>query len=935
MVARGRAYPVERGVPYAILSDAFVPLLRDMDPGTLSVLSRGGAEDLLRLFPAYGFPNPLDPGHSATDPGEFKTRLFWTLAEFMKGFSRRTPLLVLLEDVEWADASSLELLHFLARQCAGHPTHFLCTCDEAGRERNPNLIRAQLSLLDLGLAQVLPVEPLSPADVREWVGRTFPADPAILGPFSDALFRWTRGNPFFTEEVLKAIEAPSASILDRGPAAGGDARALPLPSSIREAVREGLRTLSTDARTTAELVAVIGTEASHPLLARVTPLEEARLLDALDELSSRKVLTERLEASTVIYDFRHAIVRETLRQELGLQRLRLLHGVIADAMEAFWGPSAPQHADELAYHFVQAGLDHGADKALGYLVTAGRSALSRHADYEAVAYLRGARERVDATGGWGEYGEGVRLLQDLARALQRLGEYAAALEVLDRASELTAPEGAGEAELARLRGLASFWAQQHEAAFAHFERGLAGAEEGSRERILLLLARSQCRQEVGRGEEAGADAQAALAAADILGDRALLARAHRTLALLHLWTGPPGSLEVHARAAISLTDEGDDRGVAFWAHWALAVHSGMRGGTEGMAREIAAARVLAQELRSPVLELWTDELAVELAYASGRWDEGIYLGEAAIALARALNQRTLLPRLLVWTSLFHEGRGDQERAHALVSEACTLSGMNGPGPYDVHLVVPAYTGLAHYLTGIGDFQGAIEAARKGLDLAEGTGYTLWAVHRLLPILAEACLWAGEIDQAAAVGKRLKVHSEHLGHRLGLAWSDACAALVRWKRGDPAGGAEGMRNAAAALEEIPMIPYAVRIRRQLAGRLAEIGEVEAALTELKCVHDTLSRLGATSELEKARIQFREIGHRPPHRRSGDGIFGLTERELEIACRVGLRRSNKAIGKELGISPRTVSTHLSKIFQKAGVSSRAELGDLMREHGLPQG
>lgn len=358
----------------------------------------------------------------------------------------------------------------------------------------------------------------------------------------------------------------------------------------------------------------------------------------------------------------------------------------------------------------------------------------------------------------------------------------------------------------------------------------------------------------------------------------------------------------------------------------------MTGRTADMACAIEEVRELAGRLRSPVLRLWADELAVELAYATGRWDQGIAVGEGAISLARALNQRALLPRLLVWTSLFHLGRGDQGRAHALVDEACRISGMHDPGPWDVHLVVPAYIGLAHYLVGTGDYAGAMDAARKGLDIAEGTGYTLWAMHRLLPILGEACLWAGELDQAEVLARQLRSLADALDHRLGRAWADACDAMLRWKRGDPAGGAAAMRQAAEALEAIPIIPYAVRVRRQLAGRLAEIGDTEAALAELRRVHDTLTDLGAHLELEKARIQFREIGHRPPPRRSSEGLAGLTERELAVARFVAQRHSNKAIGKELGISPRTVSTHLSNIFKKLEVDSRAALGDLVRERGL---
>ena len=88
----------------------------------------------------------------------------------------------------------------------------------------------------------------------------------------------------------------------------------------------------------------------------------------------------------------------------------------------------------------------------------------------------------------------------------------------------------------------------------------------------------------------------------------------------------------------------------------------------------------------------------------------------------------------------------------------------------------------------------------------------------------------------------------------------------------------------------------------------------------------------SGLEKARMQFREGGHRPPPKGVGEEVVGLTARELEVGRLLARRLSNKAIGRELGMATRAASTHLSNIFQKLGVESRGELADLMREKGL---
>jgi len=929
-VARGRAYPVERGVPYALLSDAFLPLLRGMDPDTLAVLSRGGEAELRYLFPA------LDPGKREGglaregDPEEFRTRLLWNFAEFLKSYAARTPLVVFFEDLEWADSSSLELIHFLARQAVGHPLLLVCTYNDAERDRNPQLVQMERSLHGLGIAATHRLEPLTRDQVTELVCRTFAVDGQVVAQFSALLFGWSRGNPFFVEELLKSLVETGKLVKRKGTWIGWDARDFDLPGSIRDAVTTSLTAYSEDARLTAELAAVVGTRASYPLLASISGLGEAALLAALQELCTHRVLSEHTEGGTVVYDFRHPVVRETLYQEFGLQRSRILHGAVAEALEAYWGDQALQHADELAYHFARTTDQHLTDKAVTYLAEAGRRALARHADREAADYLLTAVQRL----GGHTASDRVGLLTDLARAHQRLGEYAAAADTWQKALRLAPPGSRAEVEALRASGLAAFWAGARDEAFAHFQRGLEAARgpELAGERVALLLARSHCHQELGNGAAAGDDARAALEAAEALGHPELLARAHRSLALLHVWIGPPAKAEAHALQAIELARATHDPSVEFWARWGLAVLWGMTGDTRRMAQSIRDTQVLADGLRSPVLRLWTAELSIEYAYATGDWDAGIALGEQSIALARSLNQKALLPRLLVWTSLFYVGRSDLDRARALVDEACDVSGMHGDGPWDVHLVVPAYTGLAHYLVGLGEYQQAMAAARMGLEIAEGTGYTLWAVHRLLPILAEACLWAGEIDEAQQLGSRLREHARAMDHKLGLAWADACDALVRWKRGDPEGGAADMLRAAEALEAIPMIPYAVRIRRQMAGRLAEIGDAEGAVRELRKVHDVFGQLGAELELEKTRRQFRELDHRPPPRPQGEGLAGLTPREMEVARQVARRRSNKAAAKELGIAERTVSTHLSNIFKKVGVTSRAELGDLIRDRGL---
>ena len=935
-VVQGRAYPVETGVPYAVLSDAWLPVLSEMDDSTLTVLSRGGRDELTFLFPGLGERTEAIREAAASEPDELRTRLLWTFTEFTRRFAARTPTLCILEDLHWADESSIEMLHFVARQLSGAPVLFVCSYTDRERGENEALVRAERSLSSMGLSTTLEVPPFTRELISELIVRSFMIEPDVAREFAAVLYGWTRGNAFFAREILISLVASGSLRIDGGRWVGWDATDFELPSSVRDAIRLSLRDLPDDTRTVLETAAVVGNRISYALIQSITELDPSSLLTGIEELVDRSILEERPDRGRVLYDFRHPMVQQTVYDDFGLQRVRILHGQVAEAMESFYGEDAERHADELAYHFARSDDSAPRSKTTRYLALAGRDALKRRADAEAIAYLSSALEsaRVEDPDG----PTVTSILPQLARAHTHTGAFDVAAELWSEAIDRSDPTDRAYPTYCRALGITNVWRGEHVEATLQFDRGLAAVEASGdrRGRVRLLVAKAHGLHEVGRADDALAVLGPALEAAEAEGDPGLLARVHRALSLLHVWVGPPEAAVKHGRRAIELGDAVGDLSARFWARWGLAVLKGMRGDTEGMAVAVEELNQIAEEAHSPVLRLWTADMSVELAYARGDWDAGVALGEHAIALARSLRQRTLLPRLLVWTSQFHVARGELDRAEALVNEAVAASGIDqDEGPLDVHQVVPTYIGLAQYLVHLGDFDEAIDAATRGLRIAEGTGYTLWAIHQLLPIYAEACLWAGRIDEAAAVGARMRAHAERIDHRIGIAWADACDALVQWKRGDAEGSVDKMLAAADELESIPMIWTATRLRRQAAARRIETGRREEGIAQLTRVHQICVSVRAGLELEKTRSMYRDIGIRPPSVRQGDGPLGLTGAETRVARLVASGMSNKAIAAELRCATRTVSTHLSNMYAKleiGGPGARVRLGNLTREAGL---
>jgi len=939
LTALGCAFPMESGVPYALFCDLLDPLLRDESPEGLLALTRG-APEFHFVCPTLARADSAAASRAAEPIPDLKNRLLWNFPDFLDRLRRDQPLLLVLDDLEWADSASLELLHFLGRRTGEHPFLVLCSLRSGPLSQGAEAQDLIRSLSAQGAATIHEVTTLGSGDVAEAVARAFGVDEAVIASFARGLHGWTGGNPLFIQASLESLVAGGRLRREGGRWVGWSLEDLPAPGSVRELVLQRLDRLGDDARKVAEIVAVAGARVRFPLVRRVAALDEERLLSALEELVEGGVLREESGAGGIAFTFVHPVARRVLYSEMGLTRARLLHGEIARALLEVHPESGDMAVRDLASHLIHAGEVVDPGEAAEHLAVAGRAALSAHADREAATYLEEALVRLPAGAEEGSQSAMIDLQIDLVRALERTGRRRRAEELLTQAREV-AQEAGDLRRLARVDrrlALGAFWEGHLEDALAHWERGLeasAGAED-VRGEVRLRLAASVCLQELGRPEEAVRMAEEALALARQEELPELLAAAHRTLLLLHTWMGPPEQARIHGERALELAQGLQDPNPLFMAHWAMAVLAGLTGDREGVREQLDRGWEIAGSVDSPLMKLYLAEIDIEWCAGLGKWGRGVDLAEESIRMARELDLGMNLSRLLIWSGLLHLGRGEMEVARRQLDEAWSrIRGPEAQGSPPVHLDILAHVGQAALQLASRDFQGAIRIGNEGLEIVERSGYVAWGLHRLLPVVIEACLYERDLDGAEALGTRLRSEAERFGHRIGLVQADACDALTTWLRGDVGEGARKMARVAEALEALEDIPDAARIRRQLAGRLAELGETDAAVRELRRVHEVLSGMGAEPELDRARGQFREVGSRPPVRSSARADATLTEREEEIARLVAERRSNKGIGKVLGISPRTVGTHLSNIYRKLEVSSRTELGDLVRAGLLEDG
>src|SRR5262245_2911579 len=368
----GRCYETERILPFAPWVDALRTghVLEERE--LIDSLQRGWRAELARLLPELpdeGAPSPV--GEPVGQVGGDARHLFEAIAELLRRLAQRQPLLVVLEDLHWADEMSVRLLAFLGRRLRAVPLLTLATIREEELANGAFLRRALDELDASGELERVPVTPLSRADTAGLVrALASPGIPdSLLAELAEEAWRASDGNAFVIVEVMHAVR-------EGAPVRG--AQGLPLPARVRNLVRRRLERLPERGRRLVDVAAVIGRRFDFPLLQRAASLGERDAAEGVEELVRFRVLRSSGEG----LEFSHDRIREVAIEELPARVRMALHRRVAESLEEL-------HQEDLAGHALTVGMHYRQgemwDKAVAYLHTAGRQARARSAHGEAVA----------------------------------------------------------------------------------------------------------------------------------------------------------------------------------------------------------------------------------------------------------------------------------------------------------------------------------------------------------------------------------------------------------------------------------------------------------------------------------------------------------------------------------------------------------------------
>jgi DNA-binding SARP family transcriptional activator/tetratricopeptide (TPR) repeat protein len=436
IVLAGRS-PRETVVAYQPILEALRHWALNASLSDLRATAREYGSELARLIPELRRRAPDLPPPPADEPETERYRLFEAVVGLLTELSRSAPVLLVLDDLQWADRPTLLLLRHLAR--ATSPARVLILGAYRSTERGDTFNSALTELMRDRLASQLEIKGLSEADTAELVALRAGETPSRS--FAHALYEETEGNPFFVEEILRHLLEAGVRA---GSATASELQSFGLPEGVKQVIAWRLRRLEAPAIELLRVAAVIGRDVDAALLERVVLLAEEDFLSALDEALAAGLLVESDEKPDS-YVFSHALIRETLYEGMSVPRRARIHKRVGEAIEAAQGRRQGRYLPELAHHFTRAVADEeDAEEAITYALRAAEQATTMLAHEEAAEHYARAldvqrRFQPEATE------RRCELLVALGEARVRGGERAQASTAFREGAALAEQLGDGDA----------------------------------------------------------------------------------------------------------------------------------------------------------------------------------------------------------------------------------------------------------------------------------------------------------------------------------------------------------------------------------------------------------------------------------------------------------------------------------------------------------
>ena len=413
--------------PYIIWKEVIKDYLETCIPEQLYRVIGYYPAEVAKLVPELSQKLRTIPQSFPISPEQEQNRLFEAVSQFITNISRETPLLVVLDDLQWTDPSSLLLLHYLARGVQKTPLLLLGAYRSTDIDDKHPLTPVLAELNRERLPQEIQLKRMSFSDVSEMIKNILEQED-VPEEFCKLVYDKTRGNPFFAEEVVKSLKEEGAIYLEEGKWKFKEVSAIEFPKSVKNIVKARFSRLDDECQSVLTFASFVGNDFTLETMCALTGIEEDKLLEIMDGLLKAGFIKHTVIRGEDICSFADIIVRDVVYEEVGPFKRKKLHGVVGSVLEKVYAKTIDEHLGELASHFLESG---DREKALGYFLKAGEKAAGIYANAEAASYFRSALRLLEEKEG--ELQEKERVLEQLGNIEKLSGENEACMKHWDEA----------------------------------------------------------------------------------------------------------------------------------------------------------------------------------------------------------------------------------------------------------------------------------------------------------------------------------------------------------------------------------------------------------------------------------------------------------------------------------------------------------------------
>lgn len=909
----GRGYE-EAGAP---LYWPWLQLLRawldDADNAQLVELMSEDAGLISELLPELRQRLPkLTAPPAAAVPHQARFRLFDAITRFWQRVARRQPLALILDDLHWADTASLKLLEFLAQDMATCPLLLLGGFRHVDLNRSHPLSDTLAALSRLPQCQRLALGAMSREETEKLLC-------ALTGTVAGAALaaavgQHSEGNPLFIRELTRYLLREGLS---------ADCVMPHIPAGIREVIGKRLNRLSGDCSRVLGMAAVIGRQFELDVLTSLDEtLSQVEFLDALEEALGAQIVEELPQSGR--YQFSHALIRETLYEELSAVRRLRLHHKVGERMEALHRFDLEPHLPQLAHHFSQAAPAGAAATAIDYAERAGTRADALLAYEEAGHFYRlslDLQERYFSEDGTRR----SRLLLAVADVLNRAGGSSGAQEIYLQAADLARSLGLVE-NFARIAlGFENAgWRIGHSgsAAVALLEEALGMLQSGD-ERLRARLLAALCRASIYRNQPQPAREafRAAVKLARRLGDPAILFEALSAFAVARQW---PEHLEERlaaGREALALAQR------AGHPEWAVGKLSGWYLGDLMEYGDVEAARTVldlhmgvAEAMREPFLQAVGLNARTQLTLHEGRFADAEREAQENLEVGRRFSARVAEGVFGVQMFTLHREWGKLGELLPLLKHFVVTTPKSATWRQGLALI---YAELDMADEARAEFEYLVAD-----DMRAVPRDAMWVTN--VTYLSEVCVYLNDAERAELLYRHLLPYVGRNivsgAHTVCFGSADRFLGMLAVIRQQWAAAERHFQAAVGMDERTGGRPWLAHDQYQFAQFWTQRKQSERATPLLEAALATARELGMSTLERRCTALLDALTFRP--------VFpdGLSRREVQVLQLLAAGKSNREIAAHLFLSPNTVANHVRSILTKTRTANRTEAAGYAIRDGL---